>query len=182
MFKKFSLRALRGFGLMAVAAAMMLGIINPSDISSSVTLPSSIVVAAADNPLDVYTKPGYHDVNGRKWYTTCEPYSQTTRCRTEIWATQTTGHAGGTPYSVTGWHFNNLTYLRSPRALWKNNPLGHAGTWWAADGNQWKTTCGTPETGRNACRSYVLGEVYFLINGHWTPRDKWIFNNIVLFG
>ena len=36
---------------------------------------------------DVYDTPGFHRVGGRTWQTTCEPYSQTLRCRTDIWAT-----------------------------------------------------------------------------------------------
>src|SRR5690606_20558620 len=40
------------------------------------------------NPqVDLYSTPGYHDVNGRRWFTICEPYSQTVRCRTSIMAT-----------------------------------------------------------------------------------------------
>ncbi len=35
---------------------------------------------------DLYVTPGFHDVNGRRWMTVCEPYSATTRCCTYIWA------------------------------------------------------------------------------------------------
>ena len=80
--------------------------------------------AAAD--VDVYTTPGTHVVNGREWRTTCEPYSQTQRCRTEIKAT-VVPYSGGKFVQTTGWAFNNLTYAASPRMLWEGNPLGGNG-------------------------------------------------------
>jgi len=52
--------------------------------------------------VDVYTTPGTHSVNGREWRTTCEPYSQTRRCRTEIKATQVS-EISGRFVSKTDW-------------------------------------------------------------------------------
>ena len=34
-------------------------------------------------------------INGRTWFTTCEAYSQTERCRTDIWATTVTKDSRG---------------------------------------------------------------------------------------
>ncbi|RMB61987.1 hypothetical protein EAX62_05205 [Tessaracoccus antarcticus] len=137
-------------------------------------------------PEDVYTTPGYHTVNGRQWFTRCEPYSVTFRCWTSIWSTQVT-HEGGRFVSKTGWFHNNLTYLPSPRSSWTSNPLGRTNNWTASDGRQWYTECDTATTGRNGCRSYLYvsgvvesspkaggGYSYTLVN-------KWVFNNIVLF-
>lgn len=77
--------------------------------------------ASAD--VDVYVTPGTHNVNGRQWRTTCEKYSATDRCRTEIWATVIVKKDGG-GYAVTnGWQFNNLTYAASDYTLWIENPL-----------------------------------------------------------
>lgn len=109
----------------------------------------------------VYDEEGYLEVNGRYWHTTCESYSQTERCRTEI---RTAG----------GWAFNNLTYLPSPRSLWANNPLGGYGkvgnkSNWTSGGRQWRVECDTAATGRGGCRSYIkIG-------------NQWVFNNIVRF-
>ncbi len=135
---------------------------------------------------DVYTTPGYHTVNGRRWFTRCEPYSATSRCWTSIWATQVTNR-GGTFVPRTGWFHNNLTYLASKRSMWAGNPLGHTTTWTSADGREWYTECDTARTGGNGCRSYIRinnlveaspkpggGYSYSLVN-------KWVFNNIVLF-
>lgn len=135
---------------------------------------------------DVYTTPGYHDVNGRKWHTRCEPYSQTFRCFTDIWSTQVS-YANGSFTQETGWHFNNLTYLPSAKSLWTSNPLGNPGAWTAEDGRRWRTECNTPETGRNGCRSYIwiqnLGSGTQNADGSWSYGlvDKWVFNNIVQF-
>ncbi len=90
---------------------------SPSPTAQPTVAPSSPTGA------EVYVTPGFHFVNGRHWYTTCEPYSVTQRCRTSIWASQIKV-VGGKYTKVTGWAFNNLTYLPSPRAAWKNNPLG----------------------------------------------------------
>ncbi|MEO7587483.1 MAG: glycosyl hydrolase, partial [Arachnia sp.] len=71
---------------------------SPTATASSTSLPTTTatvtVTATPPSSGDVYTTPGYHSVNGRKWFTTCESYSVTWRCTTEIWATQVT-HAGG---------------------------------------------------------------------------------------
>ncbi|GAA4907600.1 hypothetical protein GCM10025789_28880 [Tessaracoccus lubricantis] len=138
---------------------------------------------------NVYVTPGTWDLNGRKWRTSCEPYSATDRCRTEIQATQIL-YQNGTFKRVDGWAFNNLTYKPSPRSLWKGNPLGgngtvgYAGQWKAADGRQWRVECDTAASGRNGCRSYAMAKVaeptaagaatYHVV-------DKWLFNNIVQF-
>lgn len=133
---------------------------------------------------DVYSTPGYHTFNGRKWFTSCEKYSQTTRCRTSIFAT-TISYANGRFVPSNGWVFNNLTYLPSSRSLWVNNPLGNTGSWTATDGRKWRTECDTPATGRNGCRSYArirVIETYPLGAGYgyrWTT--KWVLNNIVRF-
>ena len=94
---------------------------------SAVMLLSTMAMQPAA-ALDVYTTPGTHHLNGRDWRTTCEPYSATTRCRTEIYATTVT-QVGGRFVPRNGWYFNNLTYVASPRALWAGNPLGHTGAW-----------------------------------------------------
>lgn len=130
-------------------------------VTGAVALGGNQTARAADP--DVYTTPGELHVNGRYWRTQCEPYSQTARCRTEI--------AIGDK-----WVFNNLTYLPSDRALWKNNPLGGYGkvgarvSWTASNGTKWRSECDTAASGRNGCRSYI-----------WT-NNQWRFNNIVHFG
>lgn len=141
--------------------------------------------SSGGSDVDVYTTPGHHHVNGREWNTACEPYSQTSRCRTEIVATQVR-YANGSYSRVTGWAFNNLTYLPSERSLWRQNPLGHDGSWTADDGRRWRTECDTAATGRNGCRSYtwatVLGAVARSGGGYtYTRENKWVFNNIVRF-
>lgn len=147
------------------------------------------VVARAE--VDVYTTPGNHTINGREWRTACEPYSQTRRCRTEIKATQVT-QTGGRFVSRMGWTFNNLTYVASPRTLWKGNPLagngvvGGAVAWTTPDGRKWRTECDTAATGRGGCRSYVEARI---IEAHRTSAGttahrwatQWVFNNIVRF-
>ena len=73
-----------------------------------------VTAPAANAEINVYTTPGEHTINGRQWRTWCEPYSRTARCTTQI--------------KVAGvWTFNNLTYLPSPRTLWKGNPLATPG-------------------------------------------------------
>ena len=106
--------------------------------------------------VDVYTTPGEHVSGGREWRTSCEPYSRTARCTTQI-------RSGGK------WVFNNLTYLPSPRAIWAGNPLATPGNHTVA-GRRWYTECDTPKTGRNGCRAYI-----------WDGR-QFVFNNIVHFG
>ncbi|RMB62011.1 hypothetical protein [Tessaracoccus antarcticus] len=139
---------------------------------------------ATPKAFDVYTTPGTHHYNGRDWKTTCEPYSRTTRCRTEIQAT-TIQVINGRYVHAKGWAFNNLTYLPSARTLWKSNPLAQPGNH-TINGRQWKTECDNAHTGRNGCRSYMLVSVITATattGGGYTyaVRDAWVFNNIVRF-
>ncbi len=134
-------------------------------------------------PVNVYTDPGYHTVNGRQWFTKCEPYSATTRCFTEIWASQVKT-VNGIQQWVTGWTFNNLTYLPMARETWQGNKLAFTNEWTATDGRKWKTECDTAQTGSNGCRSYTWSTVYEATSpGARTFRqvNKWVFNNIVMF-
>lgn len=130
--------------------------------------------------MEVYTIPGERTVNGRKWRTTCEDYSATVRCRTDIFATVIRRTPSGF-VSANGWTFNSLTYRWSDRALWKTNPLGFTGAWTSAEGRQWRTECDTPTTGRGACRSYTLTKVIDRRGGRYVQENKWVFNNQVLF-
>ncbi|AQP44052.1 hypothetical protein RPIT_03835 [Tessaracoccus flavus] len=132
----------------------------------------------------VYVTPGEHLVNGRRWRTVCEAYSQTERCRTEIWAT--TVRPSGTGFiRSTGWVFNNLTYKPLPRSVWQGNPLARTGTWVSAEGRQWRSECDTPATGRNACRNYLRADVVGPRRdgtaGYEWQRQVWLFNSLVLF-
>ncbi|GAA4891111.1 hypothetical protein GCM10025789_04760 [Tessaracoccus lubricantis] len=133
-----------------------------------------------------YTEPGKHRLNGRDWMTTCEAYSQTERCRTEIWATVVKVEDGQF-VRESGWAFNNLTYLPfMTREAWKGNPLGQAGTF-TSGGRQWKTECDTAATGRGACRSYTMTTVYAATakpeGGYaFSQSNQWVFNSIVMFG
>ncbi len=140
-------------------------------------------------PVDVYGTPGHHRVNGRDWRTTCEPYSQTIRCRTEIWATQVR-YGNGRYTQRAGWVFNNLTYLpKMTRKAWGTNPLANdsGGRRFISDGRQWKTECDTPATGRNGCRSYILAlniaQASRNPDGSWRYHrgNVWVFNNMVRF-
>ncbi|RMB61882.1 DUF4185 domain-containing protein [Tessaracoccus antarcticus] len=135
-----------------------------------------------------YEVPGIHHVNGRWWYTTCEPYSQTMRCRTEIWGTQVHYRGPGNYVAVTGWQFNNLTYLPfMPRSAWAGNPLGVTGEF-TSQGRQWRTECDTPATGRNGCRSSIwmndIAQQVTRPDGStgYELSKGWVFNNIVRFG
>lgn len=110
------------------------------------------VIRPASAEVDPYVPEATHRVNGRDWRTTCEPSSQTTRCRTEIKATTVT-QVKGRFVQKTGWYFNNLTHLPSARSLWKNNPLSYTNKFIAADGRKWRTECDTPATGRNQRRN-----------------------------
>ncbi|RMB57768.1 S8 family peptidase [Tessaracoccus antarcticus] len=135
---------------------------------------------------DVYNTPGLHEVNGRKWFTACEPYSQTMRCRTMIWATQVT-QSNGVFQQSNGWVFNNLTYLpQMKRAQWRANPLAVTGKWTSADGRRWRTECDTALTGRGGCRSFTTASVIEATpraGGGYTYQwaSKEIFNNMVRF-
>ncbi len=136
-------------------------------------------------PVDIYTAPGIHEVNGRRWFTSCEPYSQTVRCTTLIWSTQV-AEVNGKFVSRTGWNFNNLTYVASPRSLWVGNPLAATGSWTAADGRKWRTECDTVVSGGNGCRSWVTSRVIQSTRqGDGSYRHAWVttevFNNLVRF-
>ncbi|MBB1509692.1 glycoside hydrolase N-terminal domain-containing protein [Tessaracoccus sp. MC1756] len=137
-----------------------------------------------------YTLAGTHLLNDRQWMTTCEDYSQTERCRTEIWAT-VVQIENGEFVRKSGWVFNNLTYLPfMTREAWKGNPLGDMGSTtnglFASAGRQWKTECDTAATGRGACRSYTWTTVYAAtakpMGGYtFSQSNDWVFNNIVMF-
>lgn len=133
-------------------------------------------------PKTVYNTPGHQTVNGREWFTTCEKYSQTTRCTANIKATKVTS-VGGKFVAKTDFVFNNLTYLPAPKALWEGNPLGNPTTWTATNGRKWKTECNTPVTG-NGCRSYIWANVIENVARPGQPIRyawvwKWEFNNMV---
>ena len=133
-----------------------------------------------------YTLAGAHFINGRSWSTSCEAYSQTERCRTEIWAT-TVSLEDGRFVMKKGWAFNNLTYLPfMAREQWRANPLGHTTAWTAVDGRQWRTECDTAASGGNGCRSYTMTTVYAATpapgGGYvFSQKNEWVFNNIVMF-
>ncbi|MBB1510539.1 leucine-rich repeat domain-containing protein [Tessaracoccus sp. MC1756] len=158
-------------------------------------LTASIVLAAAGMAMgstpaqatvDVYITPGTHTVNGRVWRTSCEPYSSTERCRTEIQATVVKYEAGRF-VPVNGWAFNNLTYKASPRSLWTGNPIAANGkvegtaTWTSADGRQWRTECDTAVTGQGGCRSYIEASVIAKTAVGYEWRTQWLLNNMVRF-
>lgn len=130
--------------------------------------------------MEVYTIAGERTVNGRKWRTTCENYSATARCRTEIFATTIKKTSNGYR-SVNDWVFNSLTYRWSDRALWTNNPLGHTGQWTSTEGHKWRTECDTKITGRGACRSYIWTTQISRQGGRYIQKNVWRFNNQVLF-
>lgn len=173
--------------LIAPATAALPPAPTPSQSPSPSTSPStSPSISPTPGPVDVYSTPGFHLVNGREWLTACEPYSRTTRCRTTIWATRVTS-VGGRFTSSRGWVFNNLTYLPGmTRAQWAGNPLATTGTWTAQGGRRWRTECDTPTTGRNGCRSYVVATVIEARpgpgGGHvYAFATREVFNNIVRF-
>ncbi|NHB85267.1 hypothetical protein G7085_13195 [Tessaracoccus sp. HDW20] len=133
-----------------------------------------------------YTLAGFHKVNGRDWFTKCENYSQTQRCRTDIWASTVVKTGKG--FEVRkAWVFNNLTYLPYMlRGQWAANNLGYTNQWTAADGRRWKTECDTTNTGGNGCRSYAMTTVVSATpkrGGGYTfsQSNQWVFNNIVMF-
>lgn len=135
-----------------------------------------------------YSLAGQHTLNGRQWRTTCEPYSQTERCHTDIWATTVVIENGRFVRKDT-WVFNNLTYLPfMTEASWQGNPLAmHNMDGFTSGGRQWRTECHTAKTGRGACRAYTLSTVYVATpraSGGYTfsQKDDWVFNNLVLFG
>ncbi|GAB3817260.1 hypothetical protein GCM10028820_17910 [Tessaracoccus terricola] len=137
--------------------------------------------AAADSGW-VYTTPGEHTVDGRKWRTWCESYTSTIlRCESEIWATQILEHPGNGYEVVNGWAFNNLTYLPIPEAAWGSNPLANSGEF-TSNGRQWRTSCKDEWTGPNGCRSFIRATVVAAVDGRYVRQDKWVFNNVVQFG
>lgn len=153
-------------------------------LASAAALVASFVAAPqAHAEIDVYSTPGEHTVNGRQWRTWCEPYSQTVRCRTEIWATVVL-YGNGQYYRANWWTFNNLTYLSSPPQLWAGNPLATPGEH-TINGRRWKTECNTPATGYG-CRSYIWSDVVRAVptsSGYrYERRPQWVFNSIVQFG
>jgi len=144
---------------------------------------SGLSTPAASAAFDVYTTPGEHTINGRQWRTWCEKYSQTVRCRTEIWAT-TTVVSGGKYRSQNGWAFNNLTYVSSPAGLWTDNPLATPGEH-TINGRKWQAECYTPRTG-NGCRSYLWVDVVVAAkkSSGWSfsVQRELVFNSIVQLG
>lgn len=170
--------------LVRVVATLALTV---ASVASSVA-PGLGTPASADIGSAVYTTPGKHMVNGRQWRTSCEVYSTAVyRCRAEIWATQVKPRGSASGYEVVqGWAFNNLTYLPASPEVWRNNPLAATGSF-ISEGRQWRTECGTAQTGSNACRSSILVDVIESSldrtgNRQFTPVKKWVLNNIVTFG
>lgn len=130
---------------------------------------------------DVYSVPGFHNVNGRWWKTECEKYSSTVvRCSTAIWADTVVQHKGRY-VGHEGWVFNNLTYLPSDRSAWKGNPLATPGDWKGDDGRRWRTECDTPATGRGGCRTYVVTTALTESYNGIVASKTWAVNNIVQF-
>lgn len=134
---------------------------------------------------DLYSTPGTHEVNGRLWFTSCEPYSQTVRCRTDIWSSRIV-YSGGKFVRQTGWVFNNWTYLpMMTREQWGANPYAHAGDW--SDGvRKYRTVCDDPKvTGADACRTYIWGSYVKATQtsaGYsFSLMQGWVVNNIVRF-
>lgn len=150
---------------------------------TGLVLPAQTEEAAAE--IDVYSTPGEHLINGRRWKTDCQPYStHITRCWTYIWMTQTE-LVGGKPTPRTGFHFNNLTYLAAPESLWKDNPLARDGEF-VSEGRRWKTSCRDDWTGPNGCRSFIWMKWLDYrkdANGNsvYVPVEQWVFNNVVRF-
>ncbi|HHT13817.1 MAG TPA: S8 family serine peptidase [Propionibacterium sp.] len=153
--------------------------------TETVTVPAPEPTEEPAEPKDVYNTPGLHEVNGRKWFTVCEPFSQTVRCRTMIWGTQIS-QVGGQFQQRNGWVFNNLTYLpKMTRAEWGANPLANTGSW-TSDDRKWRTECDTALTGRGGCRSFITADVIEAkpkAGGGYTYQwvTKEIFNNMVRF-
>ncbi|MEO7588518.1 MAG: hypothetical protein ABIS84_10890 [Arachnia sp.] len=145
----------------------------------TVSVPGPTVTPTAPTG-DLYETPGFHDVNGRKWMTTCEAYSVTQRCWTYIWGTQIQ-YTDGTFAKFNGWLFNNLTYVASPRSTWKDNKLAHDNSWTAADGRKWRTECETAQTGRNGCRSWAEATVMESTGSGYRNVKKFVFSNMARF-
>lgn len=153
--------------------------VRPSPAPPETSSPADI----EKDPQLLYVSEGEHLVNGRRWKTSCEPYSQTQRCRTEIWATSVIQRRGRF-VSTNGWTFNNLTYLPMPRAIWGDNRLANTGTWSDENGRSWRTECGTPLTGSDGCRTWVRSSVIKAtrtFNGTYAHAwgTDWVMNNMV---
>lgn len=87
---------------------------------------------------------------------------------------------------TTGWAFNNLTYVASPRSLWTGNPLAETGEWTAKDGRQWSTDCDSAATGRGGCRNFAKATVVSAVPqaaGGYTFKqsDVWLLNSMIRF-
>lgn len=150
-----------------------------------VAMASGVLVAHADTTPSVYNTPGGQISAGRLWNTTCEKYSSNVvRCRAEIWATQV-HYRNGQFIKTTGWAFNNLSYLPSPRASWAGNNLARNNPSWNSGGRTWKTECDTSTTGQGGCRSYVWTKKVNAVksgSGYvYQNKQQWVFNNLVLF-
>ena len=150
-----------------------------------VAMASGVLVAHADSTPSVYNTPGGQISGGRLWDTSCEKYSSNVvRCRTNIWATTVT-YVNGRFVSKTGWTFNNLSYLPSPRASWEGNNLARNNPKWNSGGRLWKTECDNATTGRGGCRSYVWTKKVIAVksgSGYtYKNNEQWVFNNLVLF-
>lgn len=147
---------------------------------------AAVYNAVLETPIafNLYTTPGEHTVNGRQWRTSCEKYSQTQRCRTEIIATQVV-RVDGRWAQRTGWVFNNLTYLpMSTRHSWGANRLANTTEWSDDAGRQWRTDCDPRTVGYNTCRTYITAHVtqaHPLRGGGWTyeTSKQWVFNNML---
>ncbi|AQP45835.1 hypothetical protein [Tessaracoccus flavus] len=139
------------------------------------------VATAAAEEVDMYSNPGGHANNGRLWQTDCEMYSSTVvRCETDIWAS-VVRYENGRFRTITGWHFNNLTYLPSYRGAWANNPLGVPSDSFTSNGRTWRTECDTAATGSGACRSYIWTNYAAYEGGAYRNKTGWVFNNLVRF-
>ena len=150
-------------------------------IAAAALLAGGATVGAQAQEVDMYTNPGGHTNDGRLWQTDCANYSSTVvRCTTKIWAT-VIRYQNGAFRQITDWHFNNLTYLPSPRESWKGNPLGNKSDSFMSAGREWRTECDTPKTGRGACRSYVRTDYVARETGKYVNKNGFVFNNLVLF-
>lgn len=154
-------------------------------IAAATLFAASAPSARAD--VDLYVTPGKHEVGGREWRTTCEPYSVTERCRTEIWASVV--KRGPRGYVVVNdWAFNNLTYKASPFAVWQDNPLSRSfeptvGA--GGDSRAWRSECFTPLTGRG-CRGWIEATVIETVrtpsgSNAYRQVNKWVLNHMIRF-
>ena len=84
------------------------------------TVMNGSVTAQAD--VNVYTTEGTHTVNGREWRTTCEKYSQTKRCRTQIKATQVSEVNGISPLLVRCGRATRWEATAPPAPPWRGPP------------------------------------------------------------